>query len=157
MNIRTFFVICLLAVTACSESGGQPQSEVKNSQFADVTGVTVSGDEQAYTFSVTISSPDTGCGQYADWWEVITGDGDLIYRRILLHSHVNEQPFTRSGGPVEISAGQTVTVRGHMNNNGYGGLVFQGSVTEGFAQTELPKDFAAGLAETPPLPDGCAL
>jgi hypothetical protein len=43
---------------------------------ADVISVDVSGNEGAYQFSVGIRSPDTGCDQYADWWEVITGDGE---------------------------------------------------------------------------------
>ncbi|MCB0054175.1 MAG: hypothetical protein KDE24_32035, partial [Caldilinea sp.] len=67
---------------------------------ADVFGVTVRGDDGAYQFSVEIASPDTGCNQYADWWEVLDSDGNLLYRRILTHSHVDEQPFIRSGGPV---------------------------------------------------------
>lgn len=35
---------------------------------ADALSVTVCGDDGAYHFSVEIASPDTGCGQYADWW-----------------------------------------------------------------------------------------
>ena len=49
------------------EAGGAPSLE--NSVVADVTAVEVRGEEGAYTFSVTVSSPDTGCDQYADWWE----------------------------------------------------------------------------------------
>ena len=80
---------------------------------ADVIGVQVSGAPGAYQFNVTIKSPDTGCQQYADWWEVVSEDGRLLYRRVLLHSHVDEQPFTRSGGPVPIQADTVVWVRAH--------------------------------------------
>jgi len=38
---------------------------------AIVTAVSVSGSENSYNFSVTIQSPDTGCDQYADWWDKI--------------------------------------------------------------------------------------
>ena len=103
-----------------------------------------------------IRSPDTGCEQYADWWEVITEDGELIYRRILTHSHVNEQPFTRSGGPVAISADAVVIVRPHMFPNGYGDTALRGSVTGGFEEISLDVDFASELENIDPLPNGCA-
>jgi hypothetical protein len=125
-----------------------------NSQ-ADVLSVNVSGEQRAYNFSVTISSPDEGCNQYADWWEVVSQDGELLYRRILLHSHVNEQPFSRSGGPVPIDAESIVLVRAHMHPSGYGGIVMRGSAVNGFEPFEVGADFAQDLAQQPPLPDGC--
>jgi hypothetical protein len=122
---------------------------------ADVIGVQVSGAPGAYQFNVTIRSPDTGCQQYADWWEVVSEDGRLLYRRVLLHSHVDEQPFTRSGGPVSIQAGTVVWVRAHMNTGGYGGVAFKGSAKAGFKQAVPDAEFAVGLAKQAPLPDGC--
>jgi hypothetical protein len=122
---------------------------------ADVLSVSVNGEPGAYNFSVTVGSPDEGCSQYADWWEVISQDGALLYRRILLHSHVNEQPFTRSGGPVPIDAEEIVLVRAHMHPAGYGGILVQGTVAGGFEPVELGADFASDLAEAPPLPQGC--
>jgi hypothetical protein len=123
---------------------------------ADVISVQVSGAPRAYRFDVGIRSPDTGCKQYADWWEVLDEDGVLLYRRVLLHSHADEQPFTRSGGPVPIQPDTVVWVRAHMNTDGYGGSAFKGSVQSGFRQAPLPADFAANLARQAPLPDGCA-
>ena len=123
---------------------------------AMVTNVTVSGDENAYDFNVTIKSPDSGCSQYADWWEVFDMNGELLYRRILAHSHVNEQPFTRGGGPVEISKESVVYIRAHMNNLGYSTKVFKGSVTNGFVAEDLDVKFAKGLEEIEPLPETCA-
>ena len=124
---------------------------------ADVTAVNVSGDPGAYTFSVTVSSPDTGCDQYADWWEVITTDGELVYRRILAHSHVNEQPFTRSGGPVELEETTPAIARAHINNGGYGGVAFSGSPASGFAaDPSVTAAMAPELADAVPQPDGCA-
>jgi hypothetical protein len=132
-----------------------PTNELVNNIFADVHSVAVRGGEGAYQFSVEIRSPDTGCEQYADWWEVISQDGELIYRRILAHSHVTEQPFTRSGGPAAISPDEVVIVRAHMNNEGYGGIAFQGSVETGFEAIQLESDFAEGLEKADPLPSGC--
>ena len=122
---------------------------------ADVVAVQVSGSPGAYQFNVTVRSPDRGCNQYADWWEVVSEDGRLLYRRVLLHSHVDEQPFSRSGGPVPVDAGAVVWVRAHMSTGGYGGVAFKGSVQAGFAATPLAATFARDLARQPPLPDGC--
>ena len=124
--------------------------------LADVISVEASGEPGAYRLAVGIRSPDTGCDQYADWWEVVGEGGELIYRRVLLHSHVDEQPFVRSGGPVDVGADAVIWVRAHMNVGGYGGAAFKGSVREGFQQAELAPGFAAGLADEPPLPDRCA-
>ncbi|MEM8939752.1 MAG: hypothetical protein AAGC64_10440 [Bacteroidota bacterium] len=145
LSIITFFVV------------GIPENiqKTQDERYADVLNVTISGKELQYTFSVTISSPDTGCEQYADWWEVISESGELVYRRVLLHSHVNEQPFTRSGGKVPIKEDQIVWIRAHMNNLGYGGKTIKGSVTDGFVPTEPPKGFAANLEQVQPLPSGC--
>jgi hypothetical protein len=122
---------------------------------ADVISVQVKGEPGVYQFSVEVRSPDTGCEQYADWWEVLSEDGQLLYRRILLHSHVGEQPFVRSGGPVSIEAETTVWVRAHMNVAGYGGQAFKGSVRDGFVMAELEPGFASDLAQLQPLPAGC--
>ncbi len=122
---------------------------------ADVLSVQVTGSRGAYQFSVEIASPDTGCEQYADWWEVLTEQGELIYRRILTHSHVNEQPFTRAGGPVAIEADRVVIVRAHLHPAGYGGKSWQGTVQSGFVANELTPDFADGVEAEPPQPAGC--
>ena len=77
--------------------------------------------------------------------------------RILLHSHVTEQPFTRSGSTVAIEAEQTVWVRAHMHPDGYGGQALHGSVSAGFEPRSPVSGFAADLATQPPLPDDCDL
>lgn len=140
------------AADASQGDGGEPAS----SSFANVSAVEASGQPGAYTFNVTIASPDSGCSRYADWWEALDENGALLYRRILAHSHVDEQPFSRSGGPVSASADQTVIVRAHMNPEGYGGQALQGSVAAGFSPTELEEGFASGVEREAPLPDGCA-
>lgn len=124
--------------------------------LASVTAVETSESGAAqYSFAVTVQSPDTGCDAYANWWEVITPDGELLYRRILAHSHVDEQPFSRSGGPVAVGMTDEVIVRAHMHPTGYSTQAMQGTPTEGFTETILPEDFAAGLAEAEPQPSGC--
>jgi hypothetical protein len=142
--------------TSCQEKAAIPLLPLNNNAAA-VTGVKVSGSENAYSFNVTVKSPDTGCDQYANWWEVISADGKaLIYRRILAHSHIDEQPFTRSGGPVAIAAGTEVIVRVHMNSTGYGtAKVMKGSVNNGFIAFDVAADFGAELASLAPQPGKC--
>ena len=123
---------------------------------ADVVSVSATGEPNAYTFSVRIISPDTGCEQYADWWEVLSEEGNLVYRRILAHSHVDEQPFTRSGQPVSIEATDIVYVRAHMHPGGYGGAVFKGSAEDGFQEAMVLPEFAPSIETADPQPDGCA-
>lgn len=124
--------------------------------LADVISVEVAGRQGAYEFNVGIRSPDRGCQQYADWWEVVSEDGRLLYRRVLAHSHVDEQPFVRSGGPVAITPDTRVRVRAHMNPGGYGGQSYVGSVREGFRLARADAHFARDLASQPPLPGACA-
>ncbi|MBW7883123.1 MAG: hypothetical protein H3C34_10880 [Caldilineaceae bacterium] len=140
-----------------STSDEQPAVTVETGQGgADVIAVTVNGAPGAYSFAVEVASPDTGCENYADWWEVVDIEGNLLYRRILTHSHVGEQPFTRSGGPVDIATDTVVWVRAHMAPGGYGGAAMRGSAQDGFVPAQPPPDFAAGLAGAAPQPTGCA-
>lgn len=131
------------------------QEGVQVSESSDVLAVRAVGEPNAYDFAVEVASPDTGCDQYTDWWEVVSENGDLIYRRTLLHSHVNEQPFTRSGGPVAIDPDTVVIVRAHMHPGGYGGRAIRGSVAGGFEEWEAVTDFALDLADAPPQPPDC--
>ena len=158
MNILILF-LSLFFLACESEPAGpdeNPMNPPNSNEEVAVTKVEAAGSPGSYTFSVTLSSPDTGCDQYADWWEVFRADSSLVYRRILAHSHVNEQPFSRSGGPADIQEDEIVFIRGHMNNLGYGRQIFKGSVKDGFVMDSLEVGYAAGLASTAPLPDDCA-
>ena len=157
--LDTGFLILLLFLPGCVSSVVQEENNTNESTLAvnaDIVSVSVTGSENAYQFSVAIKSPDTGCERYADWWEIIRPDGSLLYRRILAHSHVSEQPFVRSGGPVTIASDEEVIVRAHMHPDGYGGSIFRGTVSGGFMSAELTADFAGELAEVPPFVEDCA-
>ncbi len=158
-NILIFCFPLIMYSTSCKEDNGTSTNETPNidaTALAEIVSVVVSGEESKYTFNVGIKSPDKGCNQYADWWEVISEDGTLIYRRILAHSHVDEQPFVRSGGGVNSTKDQIVYVRAHMNTSGYGTKVFKGNVVNGFQESTLDKTFATTLETVEPLPNGCA-
>ena len=142
---------------ACSAPTPRPQPTVPvlDSEQAHVTSVVATGNEGAWRFTVTVQSPDTGCDRYADWWEVLNTDGALLYRRILDHSHVDEQPFARSGGPIEVPRTETLWVRAHLHPTGYAGQVLSGTVDTGFtAAAELP-NVSEGVEQAAPQPDGC--
>ncbi len=156
LHIKTFFILVISWFVCCSNSGTTKEDTTTKKLTAEVSKVSISGNEQSYTFNVTIKSPDTGCQQYADWWEVIDLEENLIYRRVLAHSHVNEQPFSRSGGTINILKNQEVYIRAHMNNTGYGSNVLKGSVESGFIKEELKTSFAAKLENVAPLPNNCA-
>ena len=133
-----------------------PTSTPASSGLADVIDVSITGSPGDYSLSVTVASPDIGCESYADWWEAVSEDGELLTRRVLLHAHVEEQPFTRSVGGLHAQPDDTVIIRAHMSVGGYGGSVMRGTVADGFVPAELPPDFASDLETQGPLPTNCA-
>jgi len=94
---------------------------------ADVIAVEVEQTSPGvYAFQVTLAHDDTGWDHYADRWEVVAPDGQVLATRILAHPHVDEQPFTRSLGRVEIaSALGEVELRGHDSVHGLGGVTLR--------------------------------
>ena len=80
------------------------------------------GKDGTWSFSVTVKHADEGWDHYADRWDVLGPDGEVLGTRVLYHPHVSEQPFTRSLGGVEIPKGvKKVTVRARDSVHGYGG------------------------------------
>ena len=72
------------------------------------------------TFAVTLEHADEGWNHYANQWDVLTLDGELLGTRVLYHPHENEQPFTRSLSGVSIPAGVVqVKVRARDSKHGY--------------------------------------
>jgi hypothetical protein len=137
-------------------TGGGDDGTDGDPLLSNVEAVAVTGEPGAYTVAVTLRSPDVDCDRYSDWWEVLTPEGALVYRRVLDHSHAHEQPFTRDGGPVKVSATDAWIVRGHFHPTGYGGAAMRGSVAEGFvAAPEIGKDFAPGVEMKDPQPEKC--
>ena len=91
---------------------------------ADVIDVRVTPQSDGYRFDVTIRHDDTGWDHYADKWQVVGPDGTVLGERLLLHPHVDEQPFTRSLSRVQVPDGVVeVTIRGHDSVHGWGGKV----------------------------------
>lgn len=106
---------------------------------ADVTYVVAQETSPGtWTFSVTVEHPDTGWEDYADGWDVVLPSGEVVYpnphnafTRLLLHPHVEEQPFTRSASGIVIPADvTTVTVRAHDLVDGWGGATVAVDLTQ---------------------------
>jgi hypothetical protein len=119
MKFSIILTTCIL-LAAASASAGE----------ADVVAVKVTPDGDAkYSFDVTVRHADEGWKHYANKWEVVSPDGTVLSTRILLHPHVDEQPFTRSLSGVKIPAGiDKVTVRAKDSVHGYGGKTVEASV-----------------------------
>ena len=82
-----------------------------------------------YRLDVTVAHADEGWDHYADRWEVLGADGAVLATRVLLHPHVDEQPFTRSLPGVTVPAAAThVVVRAHDSVHGFGGVELQAAL-----------------------------
>ena len=92
---------------------------------ADVIDVDVScNSDSICRFDVTVKHDDEGWEHFANRWEILSPDGEVLATRELAHPHVDEQPFTRSLGNVSIPPGLTkVLVRAHDLVHEYGGEV----------------------------------
>ena len=97
---------------------------------ADVLHVrAVQTSDGTWTFHVTVKHPDTGWEDYADGWDVLTPEGEVLkpdpgspFTRLLLHPHENNVPFTRSQSGIAVPEGVTlVRVRAHDLVDGFGG------------------------------------
>ena len=102
--------------------------------YAQVTYVrAVRATDGVWRFDATVRHADTGWDHYADAWQIVEPEGgEVIAERVLLHPHVNEQPFTRSLTGVDIPRGlQTVRIRAKCNVHGFGGRELLVELTPG--------------------------
>jgi hypothetical protein len=112
-----------LSSTAEVENGDQ----IANADVLQVR--SVREDDGTWTFDVTVSHPDTSWEDYADGWDVVTEEGVVLkansddpFTRLLLHPHIEEQPFTRSQSGIIVPPGTVrLTVRAHDIVDGFGG------------------------------------
>ena len=110
-----------LIATSVSASAGE----------ADVIDVrAVAEINGTWRFEVTVAHADEGWEHYADRWEVVAPNGDVLATRTLLHPHVEEQPFTRHLSGVSVPPGvDWVVLRAHDSLHGYGGREKRVSLT----------------------------
>ena len=81
--------------------------------------------EETYNFSVKLKHTDTGWDHYANRWQILTPEHQVLGTRTLHHPHVNEQPFTRSLGGVKIPADvSTIIIQARDSVHGVGAQKF---------------------------------
>lgn len=105
----------LLIVCLCLQLAHADVADVTNAEIINL-------GEDRYTFIVTVKHPDEGWHHFADRWEILTPDREIITGRVLRHPHVEEQPFTRTLPNVILPAeiGEVI-IRAHCLKDGFGG------------------------------------
>ncbi len=95
-----------------------------------------------WTFSVTVKHDDKGPNHWVDWWRVRTPEGRELGRRVLLHSHEDEQPFTRDERIRVPPNPRSVVVEAHDKVHGLGGATVTVDLTkpagQGYTVTRRP-------------------
>ncbi len=95
-----------------------------------------------WTFSVTVKHDDKGPNHWADWWRVRTPEGRELGRGVLLHSHEDEQPFTRDERIRIPPNVRIVVVEAHDKVHGLGGATVTVDLTkpagQGYTVTRRP-------------------
>ncbi len=115
---------------------GSPTAEAveEGSGDADVLFVRgVQGEDGRWRFDVTVFHTDTGWEDYANGWDILTESGAVLkanpddhFTRLLLHPHVEEQPFTRSQSGLVIPEDVArLIVRAHDLVDGWGGTTVE--------------------------------
>ena len=91
---------------------------------ADVREVRISKVQSGvFRIEVTVAHRDEGWQHYANRWEVVAPDGQVLATRVLRHPHVHEQPFTRALPRVHVPEGNDwVTIRAHDSVHEGGGV-----------------------------------
>ena len=93
----------LILLAAGCAGGSEPAAA--GAGCADVVAAEIAVQGNGFEVSATVSSADTGWDKYADTWVVRTPGGEILGTRRLTHPHVDEQPFTRTLGGVQIPEG----------------------------------------------------
>lgn len=89
---------------------------------ADIVQASAQKSGSTWTISATVRHDDEGWKHYANSFQVLTMDGKVLGTRVLVHPHLNEQPFTRSLSGVSIPENiKKVRIRAGDLVHGYGG------------------------------------
>ena len=149
--------MALVFLNGCGSTPAVKKSKNMTDHYAEIVKFNASKASFGSSFSLdaTVKSSDKNCGHYVNWWEAVSEDGKLLYRRTLGHPHSNEQPFNRGGSTGSIKEDTVFYVRAHIHPYGYSNKGMKGSVESGFKPVVIPNGFAAGLASSGKIPSSC--
>ena len=111
MKFRQLSILLLMMPSSLALAGEADVLEVKIRPLGD----------NRYVINTTVRHADTGWDHYANAWEVLDEKGAVLGKRVLLHPHVGEQPFTRSHTVTIPQTVRNITVRAHDSVHGVGG------------------------------------
>jgi len=95
-------------------------NQLVHADEVEIVNVYLQESENSWRAEVTLKHADTGWEHYADAWRIVDEQDHLIKTRILYHPHVNEQPFTRSLGNIQIPASTSVVyIEAHDKLHGW--------------------------------------
>ncbi|MBO0344404.1 hypothetical protein J0X15_04140 [Roseibium sp. CAU 1637] len=95
-------------------------TSVASAGEVEINAVVVERQGDSLRFDVTLFHQDEGWDHYADLWQVESQSGKVLAERVLLHPHVNEQPFKRSLSGVKIpSELNVVFIRARDTRHGF--------------------------------------
>ena len=80
--------------------------------------------QDRFRIDATVKHADAGWEHYADRWDVLDAEGQVLGSRELAHPHDNEQPFTRSLTLTLPKGLSVVTIRANDSVHGLGGAEF---------------------------------
>ena len=129
--------LLMLSIFTSPIFASMPELDNANSslEFAQVTHVIArQRSDDRWCFDTSVQHNDQGWEHYADGWEVIDLEGNLLGSRLLGHPHDNEQPFTRSPCNIKVPLDVAkVIVRAKCNKHGFGGkpIIVDLSISQG--------------------------
>jgi len=115
MNIpnKTVFITVILVLFTLINTAYANDVQILTAEFQK-------SGAQVWSVNITLKHSDTGWKHYADNWRIVDKKGNILGDRVLMHPHVNEQPFTRGLGNVTIPESvKTVYVEAHDKVHGW--------------------------------------
>ena len=128
--------LLILSLFASSVFAAKPDLDTYSTslEFAQVTHVIASqNSDDSWCFDTSVQHNDQGFEHYADGWEVVDLEGNLLGELQLGHPHL-KQPFTRSKCNIKVPSDVSkVIVRAKCNKHGFGGkpIIVDLSITQG--------------------------